>query len=121
MIHVTSIHIILAKASPMAILNFKREGSAILPCDLKEENQKYWRIAALMIARLLFPWTWKLGSGLQVLEVSEYLGSFSKASRHLFHGLYKPADSLKINSCLICFGSIASGTSLGTWQLPSQY
>lgn len=40
-------HIRLAKTSLMAPLNFKEEESAIPPCALKEENQKYWRIALM--------------------------------------------------------------------------
>lgn len=45
--YATSTHISLAKTSPMALLNFKEDESAILPCALKEENQKYWRIALM--------------------------------------------------------------------------
>lgn len=45
--YATSTHIPVAKTSPMAPLNFKEEDSAIPPSALKEENQKYWRIALM--------------------------------------------------------------------------
>lgn len=42
----------MVNASPMATLIFKQEGSAILPCALKEENQKNWG-TLLMTTRFL--------------------------------------------------------------------
>lgn len=45
--YATSTHIPLAKTIPMAPLNFKEEESAIPPCALKKEKQKYWRIALM--------------------------------------------------------------------------
>lgn len=56
----------------MATLNFKKEGSEILPCVQKEENQKYWGIS-LMTTSPLFQWKWGVGSGLQVLGVSRVI------------------------------------------------
>lgn len=50
--YATSTHIPLAKTSPMAPLNFKEEESAIPPSVLKEENQKYWRIALMITMKV---------------------------------------------------------------------
>lgn len=51
---------LMANASPMATFIFKEEGSVILPCALKEENQKNWG-TLLMTTRLLFSQKWGVG------------------------------------------------------------